>query len=58
MGDLRSEEVQGLTDRFLNDANEVVDAFVDLLEIAPDVLNRLASLVDSADGKESTSESP
>ena len=55
--DLRSGEVQELTERFSHDAREAVDAFADLLGLAPDILNRLTSLATSKAGEEPPSQS-
>ncbi len=47
VADLRSDEVQDLSERLTTDAHEVLDTFLGLAALAPDILNRLAAEGDS-----------
>lgn len=50
VADLRSDDVQDLSQRFTADAHEVVDTLTGLVGLAPDIINRLSSRFDSAVG--------
>lgn len=56
INDFREDDVRDLTDRFTADAHQVLDAFVDLADIAPRFVNaamdRVKSLKAETDGKD------
>jgi hypothetical protein len=47
IADLRSDEVQNLSKRLTTDAHDLFDTMINLVGLAPDVINRLAAKVEA-----------
>jgi len=48
VADLRSEEIQDLSSRLTSDAHDLFDTMINIVSMAPDVINRLAARAEKA----------